>query len=68
VLYTDGITEARSDTDLFGLSRLIHTVTELRDEPIQAIADGLVEAAAVFDTRPDTDDAAVVVLRVRSTA
>ena len=63
VLYTDGVTEARRDRELFGERRLTEVVAELRGGSAQAVADGVRDAALAFGGRL-RDDLQVVVLRL----
>ncbi|MEO6511090.1 MAG: SpoIIE family protein phosphatase [Nocardioides sp.] len=60
LLYTDGVTEARSSTgDLFGDERLAELVGSLPRHPRQ-IVDGVVEAALAWQHDDASDDIAVV--------
>jgi hypothetical protein len=60
-LYTDGLVERR-DADLdAGPARLVETLTELPDRPLQELCDELVERTV--DGRPD-DDVALVAVRL----
>ena len=63
VLYTDGVTEARHDGELFGEDRLLEVVTGLRGKSAQEVADGVCDAALAFAGRL-RDDLQVVVLRL----
>jgi serine phosphatase RsbU (regulator of sigma subunit) len=65
VLYTDGVTEARSGGKLFGEQRLLQAACALRGASAQETADGIREAALSFASRL-TDDLEVLVLRGRS--
>ena len=62
VLFTDGVTEARSDDMLFGEERALGTVSVLADESVQDIADALASAARSFSDEL-RDDLEVLVLR-----
>ena len=62
VLYTDGLTEARRDGELFGEKRLLETVGDLRGRSAQEVAEGLRDAALAFASSLG-DDLQVVVLR-----
>ena len=64
VLYTDGILEARAGGTFFGHDQLLEVVSDLRDEPAQAMADGVAAAAVDFQDGHTRDDIAVVVLQV----
>jgi PAS domain S-box-containing protein len=63
VLYTDGLTEARHDGELFGEQRLLEAVSGLRGRSAQEVAEGLRDAALAFAGRLH-DDLQVVVLRL----
>ncbi|HEX2154628.1 MAG TPA: SpoIIE family protein phosphatase [Acidimicrobiia bacterium] len=64
VLYTDGITEAPRDGELFGDERLRALVDETADEPAEVIADRIVAAALDFQQGHSRDDIAVLVIKV----
>jgi serine phosphatase RsbU (regulator of sigma subunit)/DNA-binding response OmpR family regulator len=66
VLYTDGVTEARRGTDLFGDERLLETVSALAraGASAQDVADGILDACTRHAENP-ADDIAVLVLRAR---
>ena len=63
VLYTDGVTEARRDDELFGETRLIEAVTDLRGRSAQEPANGVRDAALTFGGRLK-DDLHIVTLRL----
>jgi serine phosphatase RsbU (regulator of sigma subunit) len=66
VLYTDGVTEARSGDEqrtLLGVDRLVTIVDGLRDRDAQGVADGVWEAVQSWTGGVTTDDCAVVVVR-----
>jgi phosphoserine phosphatase RsbU/P len=63
ILYTDGITEARSETDEeFGDERLLSMAVEHRACSAPALQARLVDAVATFTGRRFTDDATLIVL------
>ena len=62
ILYTDGITEARRGTELFGPERLLDAVTELAGQHAEGVASGIVDAVRRF-ADDASDDQAVLVLR-----
>jgi phosphoserine phosphatase RsbU/P len=63
ILYTDGITEARSETDEeFGDERLLSMALEHRACSAPALQARLVDAVARFTGRRFTDDATLMVL------
>jgi PAS domain S-box-containing protein len=64
VLYTDGVTEARRDGELFGEQRLLEIVAGLRGRSAQELADGVRIAASDFAAGHLSDDLQVVVLRL----
>ena len=65
VLYTDGVTEARSEADrsLFGLERLVMTVDGMRDRDATGIAEGIWDEVQEWSAGETMDDCAVIVLR-----
>ena len=63
VLYTDGVTEARRDGELFGEQRLLKVVTGLRGQSAREVAEGVRDAAMAF-AGTLRDDLQVVVLRL----
>ena len=63
MLYTDGVTEARRDGELFGEERLVEAVADLRGRSAQELADGVRDAALAFAGRL-SDDLQVVTLRL----
>jgi serine phosphatase RsbU (regulator of sigma subunit) len=63
VFYTDGVTEARHDGELFGERRLLEVVSSLRGRSAQDVAEGLRAAALSFAGQLH-DDLQVVVLRL----
>jgi PAS domain S-box-containing protein len=65
VAYTDGITEARRQGELFGAERLAVVVQAARDRPIEEIADRVIEAVRAFAGHEPSDDLALIALRVR---
>lgn len=65
VLFTDGVTEARSaggGAELLGLSGLVELIDGLRDRSPQQIADAVSEGIQAYTGGDTTDDCAVVVL------
>ena len=63
VLYTDGVTEARHGTEMFGVERLVAVLAEVADASPQRIADSVHDAAARFTSNTLRDDLAVLVAR-----
>ncbi|MGH4025749.1 MAG: PP2C family protein-serine/threonine phosphatase, partial [Pseudonocardiaceae bacterium] len=61
VLYTDGLTEARSATGDFSEALLLDTLADLGGRPPERIAHEAIEAVLGFQPRP-RDDMAVLVL------
>ena len=51
VLYTDGVTEARRDGEMFGEKRLLETVDGLRGRSAQKVADGIRDAVLAFSDK-----------------
>lgn len=58
-LYTDGVTEARGETDMYGEERLRDLIASLPHDA-QAITDGVTRAALDFQGGITADDIAVV--------
>jgi hypothetical protein len=65
VAYTDGVTEARRHDDLFGETRLLEKVAEMRDDPPRAIVEHVVDAALRHAGGRFSDDVALLVLKRR---
>ncbi|MGI8756777.1 MAG: SpoIIE family protein phosphatase [Acidimicrobiales bacterium] len=61
VLYTDGVTEARREGELFDECRLLAALTELAGEPAEAMANGLHDAVCAYRDGTSDDIAIVVV-------
>ena len=51
MLYTDGVTEARRGSELFGEQRLLEAVSDLRGRSAQEVAEGVRDAALAFAGR-----------------
>ena len=64
VLYTDGVTEARRDGDLYEEERLHAAIASRAHADAQGIADHIVADALTFQHGAARDDIAVVVLAV----
>ncbi|HET9058535.1 MAG TPA: PP2C family protein-serine/threonine phosphatase [Acidimicrobiales bacterium] len=62
VLYTDGLTEARSNGQLFGEERVVHVVRRDPGQETAIICKSLLEAARDFSS-PLLDDVAIVAIR-----
>jgi PAS domain S-box-containing protein len=65
ILYTDGVSEARSRDGLFGEARLIELVRSCGGLDAGEIAERIERAVLEFQEVPQRDDLAVLVLRVR---
>ena len=63
LLYTDGLTEARSRTELFGEGRVQETAAKLRRESCHRVVEGLRDAALEFGGRFH-DDVLIMALRL----
>jgi serine phosphatase RsbU (regulator of sigma subunit) len=66
--YTDGISEARRDGDLFGEQRLAEVVVAARHQPIEEVADRVIAAVRDFAGQEPSDDLALMALRVLPSA
>jgi serine phosphatase RsbU (regulator of sigma subunit) len=66
ILFTDGVTEARSpiDRDLFGDDRLHDLIASLRDLSAEQIADAIQQASLTFSGGRISDDTVALVLTV----
>jgi PAS domain S-box-containing protein len=67
VFYTDGVTEARSDTRLFGQYRLTKALEESAGRSAQEIVDHLRISVESYRARASRDDMAIIAIRVADT-
>jgi phosphoserine phosphatase RsbU/P len=65
VLYTDGVTEARSGSDIFGEERLREMLAGCAGLDAEAIASRIEDAVESYRDDGARDDVALLVLRVR---
>ncbi|KKN31300.1 hypothetical protein LCGC14_0825290 [marine sediment metagenome] len=65
VLYTDGVTEARSDGDLFGDKRLTRLIDDLKNVPTKDMASSIFNAMISFSKGKLTDDAALLIISLK---
>ena len=63
LLYTDGLTEARSGDQLFGEERIAQMLRRDPGEELNGLCKGLLEAARDFASEPLTDDVAILAIR-----
>jgi len=63
VFFTDGVTEARADGELFEHEGVFRTLREHRTSDAAGIADALLSAARTFASGELTDDVAILVAR-----
>jgi len=63
VVYTDGVVEARSEGELYGVGRLDALLSERRELPPHALARAVAEDCRAFAGGELADDLAVVVIR-----
>jgi sigma-B regulation protein RsbU (phosphoserine phosphatase) len=64
VLYTDGITETENRAgEEFGESRLIETLRNLSELPVEQLKNGLITAVRQFSGGEQADDITLVVAR-----
>jgi PAS domain S-box-containing protein len=64
VLYTDGVTEARRDGDMFGEERLRALLSGLAGRPAAELVEGVERAVVAHHGGPLHDDLALLALRV----
>ncbi|MGH9282452.1 MAG: PP2C family protein-serine/threonine phosphatase [Acidimicrobiales bacterium] len=63
LLYTDGLTEARSGDQLFGEERIAQVLRRDPGEALTSLCKGLLEAARDFASEPLSDDVAILAIR-----
>jgi serine phosphatase RsbU (regulator of sigma subunit) len=63
VLFTDGVIEARRDSELFGHARLDRLLAENRELSARGLAEAVVAGAKAFSGGGLADDSAVVVVK-----
>ncbi|MDP9387637.1 MAG: serine/threonine-protein phosphatase [Actinomycetota bacterium] len=63
LMYTDGLTEARSGDQLFGEERIAQTLRRDPGEDLMSLCKGLLEAARDFASEPLIDDVAILAIR-----
>jgi len=66
VVYTDGVVEARRDSELFGLERLDELLVRKRDLPAAELASAVLAECRAFAGGELSDDCAVVVIKKTS--
>lgn len=67
VCWTDGVTERRSDGELFGDERLVRLVTSLAGSSAETIAAAIDDAVVAFAPGLPDDDVAILTLRLVGT-
>lgn len=68
LLFTDGVTEARTAGDLFGEQRLAEIAGDLAGAPAESLAAAVEDAVIAFNDGPLRDDLALVVIRASEPA
>ena len=63
LLYTDGLTEARSGDQLFGEDRIAQMLRRDPGEELHSLCKSLLEAARDFASEPLSDDVAILAIR-----
>jgi serine phosphatase RsbU (regulator of sigma subunit) len=63
VLYTDGVSEARRDGELYGVDRLDRVLSEQRHLPPESLARAVLDDCRAFSLGELADDCAVVVVK-----
>jgi sigma-B regulation protein RsbU (phosphoserine phosphatase) len=64
VMYTDGVTEARRGTELYGEDRLVRLLADSAARDPQATVDGLLGDLLLFTNGGLSDDLAVLALKL----
>ena len=64
VLFTDGVTEGRSEAGFFGDDRLTEVLHGMRDRSAGEMAQGLVDTVVAFQGGDPRDDIAVLVVKM----
>jgi serine phosphatase RsbU (regulator of sigma subunit) len=64
VMYTDGLTEARRDTELFGVQRLHAAIALLAGHTAEEVVETLFETVRRYADDSFSDDIAIVALRM----
>lgn len=64
LIYTDGLSEAHSDTEMFGDAQIEESLKLYAHLPASGIADAVIEDAKTFSGGRLRDDVAVVVVKV----
>jgi serine phosphatase RsbU (regulator of sigma subunit) len=64
VFYTDGVTEARKDGELFGEERVMESISSCAGSDARGVADHLEERLEEFSGGALGDDAAILVVKV----
>jgi GAF domain-containing protein len=65
ICYTDGVSEARGERDLFGQERLLAALEGLAGAPASAVVERVAMAVSQFvNEREDRDDIAIIALRL----
>jgi serine phosphatase RsbU (regulator of sigma subunit) len=63
-VYSDGVTEAAREDEMFGDARLVESMRARRAQPLDEVADGLLaDLAAFLEGRPAGDDVTLLLLR-----
>ena len=65
LLYTDGVTEARSPDGFYGPDRLVDLLASFRDASPDVIADGILDAVSDFQDGRLRDDVALLVAQAQ---
>ncbi|MGI8774847.1 MAG: PP2C family protein-serine/threonine phosphatase [Actinomycetota bacterium] len=65
IIYSDGVTEARREDDLFGEERLLTWLKQTARASVEEVAQGLAAAAEEHHLGSASDDIAILVARVR---
>jgi hypothetical protein len=63
VAYTDGVSEARRNRQIFGEDRILELVDRFSDHGVDEVLEHLVDAVLEFGGRPNRDDIAAIAIR-----
>jgi len=65
VIYSDGVTEARSGEELYGETRLLESIRAHREQPVEELLEAIVADVDLFSGRLREDDLTLIVARCK---